>query len=241
MSDTHPGITEIYIDLPVGITDATTGEARKVVGYMCNACRQARLAGGPNESKRHAHNCCWCESHKRLHRYPEVCPDCANEGREAEARREQDRIARAIPLTPDMEGIFADEDFYSDVNDYFDIHANRAYPDGIDPEWIPIVYEAELGKSPFRFSAEDIIESVNERAEVDEDHMLEPSKEAVAELQASLDEWRAKHVPDGKWYTAGRLVRLDAELELWLAKNPDAVAKGDKNDEDETATQGAQE
>lgn len=257
MSDTHPGITEIYIDLPVGITDATTGEARKVVGYMCNDCRRASLNGsflGEQGAKGPVYHCCWCEKHQaRKPKVPDgtprLCAGCKieQEARNNEARwkREADELARAIPLTPDMAGFFDDEDLYSDAGDYFEAYSNRVYPDGIDPNWIPIVREAEPAGPDTFFDASDLIEYANDRAEVDDEHpdcLVQKTAEAVAELQYVLDEWVAKHGPKGEWYTAGRLVRLDAELKLWLAENPDAVAKGiDENDEDETATQGAQE
>lgn len=246
MSDAHPGITEIYIDLPIGLTDATTGEARKVVGYMCNACRRAFLNGayvGDQAAKGPASRCCWCGSHEVARTQDKRCPGCEveREARENEARwkREAALLAQAIPATPDMEGFFDDEceHFYSDAESYFDYCFNRAYPDSVPSDWIPIVYEAVPAGPATFFDAEELIERANDNAEVDDEHldcMLRPTPDGVAELQAALDDWIGKHGPKGDWLKPGRPVRLDAEFKHWLAENPDAVAKNDE-DEDESA------
>lgn len=223
MSMTAP--IEIFVEAPT----------RRVIGYACGVCRLSHLRQhGPEESLRAARACCWCSKHEVEHKRPEECPECVQE-REARAdeawrKREAARLAEAVPWDDEMEGIFDDERFYASPDEFFDSHADRIHPDKLDPAWIPVLEEAEPA-GPF-LNAEQVVEDANERAEVEDvrEHGLNPSKEALAELQAVLDAWQSKHEPERKWFVSGRPVRLDRELAAWLAANPDMAEAPDEEE-----------
>ena len=126
---------------------------------------------------------------------------------------------------PAMEGFFVldgeDGRFFKAPDDFVEwvFGSDALFP----PETLPAAYGAEPAGP--RLIAIEAIERANSSIDEDlpADALIAVADDAVAELQALMDQWQAKHVPEREWYRPTARISLDAELVKWQVSHPDDV------------------
>lgn len=176
-----------------------------VVAYACGKCRYVK------HSKEEAESCCVpevCSCGAELRGYVKKCSSCQRAEYDA---REAEGLAKAPRVTfaqYDGTCLYHDDEYYSDLDSLLD-HCEE---EGEEPPSLVWGCAETTFAVP---SASDLISDECERQELHEEAAESFSAAAVAELDAALSAWAAKHASSCVSYFQGKIA---VDLSEVLAK-----------------------